>query len=57
MVIEDSAHLSEVMKRNGINMRYLSKMIKITKLPYIKAMAEVDAVARTIRQLYCDHQK
>ena len=57
MVIEDSAHLSEVMKRNGINMRYLSKMIKITKLPYIKAMAEVDAVARTIRQLYCDHQR
>jgi hypothetical protein len=38
-VVEDSAHLSEVMKRNGINMRYLGRIIKITQLPYIKAMS------------------
>jgi hypothetical protein len=56
-VVEDCAHLSEVMKRNGINMRYLGRIIKITRLPYIKAMAEVDAIARIIRQLYCDYQR
>ena len=38
-------------------MRYLGRIIKITQLPYIKTMAEVDAIARVIRQLYCDHQR
>lgn len=45
------------MKENGINMRYIGKIIKITQLPYIKAMAEIDAIARVIRQVYRDHQR
>jgi hypothetical protein len=56
-IIEDSRHLSRVMKENGINMRYLGKLIKITQLPYIKALAEIDAIARVIRQVYRDHQR
>jgi hypothetical protein len=45
------------MRENGINMRYLGRIIKITQLPYIRVMAEIDAIARVIRNLYRDHQK
>jgi len=37
-IIDDSAHLSRVMKKNGINMRYLGRIIKISQLPYIRAL-------------------
>ena len=45
------------MKKNGINMRYLGKIIKLTKLPYLRVMAEIEGVSRVIRSLYRDHQK
>lgn len=54
---EDSKDLSRILKENGINMRYLGKIIKITKLPYIRIMAEVEAIARCIRNLYREYQK
>jgi len=52
VIIQNSAHLSAVMKANGINMRYLGRIIKVTQLPYIRVMAEIDAIARTIRNIY-----
>jgi len=52
VIIQNSAHLSVVMKANGINMRYLGRIIKVTQLPYIRIMAEIDAIARTIRNIY-----
>ena len=55
-IINDSRHLSQVMKQHGVNMRYLGRIIKISQLPYIRAMAETDAVARIIRTLYREYQ-
>lgn len=45
----DSQDLSTAMKQNGINMRYLEKIIKLTQLPYVRAMTEIEAVARVVR--------
>ena len=45
------------MKRNGINMRYLGKIIKLTQLPYVRVMGEIEAIARVARNLYREHQR
>ena len=45
------------MKRSGINLRYLGKVIKLTSLPYIRMMFEIEAISRVIRSLYREHQK
>ena len=41
IVVADSKELSTAMKKNGINMRYLGKIIKLTQLPYVRVMAEI----------------
>ena len=56
IVIDDSEELSRAMKSNGINLRYLGLVIKLTQLPYIRVMFEVEAIARVIRSLYREHQ-
>jgi hypothetical protein len=57
IVVADSKELSTAMKQSGINMRYLGKIIKLTKLPYVRMMAEIEAVARVVRNLYREHQR
>ena len=57
IVVADSKELSSAMKRNGINMRYLGKLIKLTHLPYVRVMTEIETIARVIRTIYREHQK
>lgn len=57
IIVSDSRDLSTAMKKNGINMRYLGRIIKLTQLPYVRAMAEIEGVARVVRTLYREHQK
>jgi hypothetical protein len=45
------------MKMFGVNMRYLGKIIKMTKLPYVRVVVEIEAISRVIRSIYRDHQK
>lgn len=57
LIVSDSQEFSTALKQHGINMRYISKVIKLTNLPYVRAMGEIEAVARVVRTLYRDHQK
>lgn len=52
IVVADTRELSRAMKQNGINMRYLGIIIKLTKLPYVRAMTEIEAIARVVRTIY-----
>jgi hypothetical protein len=44
------------MKENGINMRYISAIYKLTSLPYIREMITIEAIAREIKKIYRDYQ-
>ena len=42
----NSNDLKRIMKQNGINMRYLGMVMKLTSLPYIRQMIKVEVIAR-----------
>jgi len=44
------------MKNYGVNMRYLGLVIKLSQLPYIRVMFEVEGIARIIRSFYREYQ-
>lgn len=52
----NSEHLRTIMKENGINMRYISTIYKLTSLPYIREMATIEAIAREVKKIYRDYQ-
>lgn len=45
------------MKQNGINMRYISAIYKLSSLPYIREVMTIEAAAREIKKIYRDYQK
>lgn len=45
------------MKENGINIRYISTIYKLTNLPYIREFIIVEAAAREIKKIYRDYQR
>jgi hypothetical protein len=52
-----SEHLKKIMEENGINIRYIPNIYKLTALPYIREMFSVEIVAREIKKIYRDYQK
>jgi hypothetical protein len=52
-----SEELMLIMKQNGINMRYIAAIYKLTNLPYIREMMMVEAVVREIKKIYRECQK
>lgn len=52
-----SEELQTIMKQNGINMRYISAIYKLSSLPYIREVMTIEAAAREIKKIYRDYQK
>jgi hypothetical protein len=52
IIVTKSEDISRAMKNFGVNMRYLGLVIKLTQLPYIRVMFEIEGIARIIRSFY-----
>jgi len=47
----DTESLGEAFHKNGINMRYLSHVLVLSRVPHVKDICAVDMIARTIKNI------
>jgi hypothetical protein len=52
----DSRSITEAIKLNGVNIRYLGKIAKLTELPYVKELMTIEVLARCIKKVWRQQQ-
>jgi hypothetical protein len=56
ILLIDSKNIIEAVHTNGINMRYLGKIAKLTELPYIKELMQIEVISRCIKKIFRQQQ-
>jgi len=52
ILLVDSKNIIEAIHNNGINMRYLGKIARLTELPYVKELIQIEVIGRCIKKLF-----
>ena len=51
----DSPTLTRIFHDNGVNMRFLGRLAKLSQLPHLKEIALIEMIARTLKKVLNHH--